>query len=71
MYALIVLKPFSLEVIKCAICDKMEQVLKAAEEVDPNVDVGPLFFEEKASVETDRFIFRLTNPEYADFTVAV
>lgn len=71
MYALIVLKPFSLEVVSCSICEKMEQVLQAAEKIDPEVDVEPLFYEENPSVETDRFIFRLTNPEYINTPLTV
>lgn len=68
MYALIVLKPFSLEVLHCRICETMAQVVEAAEEIEPNMDFAPLF-DEVSGVETENYIFRLTVPEYAAVSV--
>ena len=66
MYSLIVLQPFSLNIVDCFICDNMKQVLEAAESIDPNIDTSPLFFEEDCKVETDNYIFKLAKPRYLE-----
>lgn len=66
MYSLIVLKPFSLNVVGCFICENMREVLEAAEKIDPNIDVEPLLWKEDCCVETDEYIFKLANPQYVN-----
>lgn len=67
MYALIILKPFSLEIVNCVICDTMKDLVEVAETFDPNINAESLMCE--TGVETEDFIFRVTAPQYANYAI--